>query len=68
MIDTNLPIPQINSVLGFAYLLDEHIPYFVHNDSEYDIVFFLAPKFKVTSPVIAHLHPCKTAVGLDEHS
>ena len=31
-------------------------------------MYFLDPKFKVTSRCIAHLHPCKTAVELEEHS
>ena len=64
MINTYLPIPQITSVLGLAHLLDDHIPHFVRNE----FVYFLAPKFKVTSRCIAHLHPCKTAVELEEHS
>ena len=62
--NTYLPIPQINSVLGLAHLLDDHIPHFVRNE----YVYFLAPEFKVTSPFIAHLHPGKTAVELQGHS
>ena len=31
-------------------------------------MYFLVPKCKVTSPIIAHFHPCKTAVERDEHS
>ena len=64
MINAYLPIPQITSVWGLAHLLDDNIPHFVRNE----FVYFLVPKFKVTSRVVAHLHPSKTAVELDEHS